>query len=387
MRISIIVTSYNYALFLRQAIDSALAVRWPDKEVVVVDDGSTDSSRSIIQSYGARIKALFKANGGQPSAVNFAYPHTTGDLIFILDSDDMLLPEAAEVAITAWYPGVSKVQSPTIVIDGAGEFTGAIYPNNFNVNYAPEMIKQRLLRTGIYPTASTTGNMWSRQLCDRVFPLPEGELDGVDSSLIVAAPLHGDVITLSTPLAKFRVHGNNLWSQTCFRPAKLSYYCRQEVVRTEYLVAKAKELNQHLDADRLLKRNYLHLMARIASHRLSSEHAYPGDRVSRLLWYGYMALLSEPSLSALTKALLLVWFTGVAIAPRSLARYLCELRYVSVSRPSFIRAILQSIGTLQRIQLMPGVDKPRGDDRSRQAPSVSTRGAFPPRTSAPDRFT
>ena len=364
MKVSIVITSYNYARFLRDAIDSALAVRWPDKEVVVVDDGSTDSSRAIIESYGERIKALFKANGGQPSAANFAFPQTSGDLIFFLDSDDMLLPEAAEVAVKAWYPGVSKVQCATIVIDAEGELTGSMYPNNFDINYAPKLIKRRLLQTGIYPTASTTGNMWSRELCDRVFPLPEGELDGVDSYLIVAAPLYGDVVTLSVPLAKFRIHGNNVWSQKRFSPAKLSYYCRQEATRTDYLVSRAQKLDLHLETDRLLRRNYLHLMARMSSYRLSAEHPYPSDRMPALLWYGYAALLSEPSLSALTKALLLVWFTGVAFCPRPFARYLCELRYVSVSRPSFIRALLQFTGTLKRIQPMQMQGGDHAEDRS-----------------------
>lgn len=349
MKISIIITSYNYARFLRDSIDSALAVRWPDKEVVVVDDGSTDASRAIIESYGGRIKPLFKANGGQPSAGNFAYPHSTGDLIFFLDSDDMLLPEVAEVVAKAWYPGVSKVQFPSVVIDGSGELTGTMYPNNFHLSYAPEIIRIRLLRTGIYPTASTTGNICSRTLCDRVFPLPEGQLDGIDSYLLVAAPLFGDVVTLPTPLAKYRVHGGNLWSQTRFNPAKLSYYCREEVGRTEYLVTRAKELNLQLDAEQLLDRNYLHLMARVSSWRLSPDHPYPGDRILRLLWLGCRALLSEPFISVLTKALLLMWLTGLAILPWFLARRLCELKYVSISRPSFIRVILQSIGTLQRV--------------------------------------
>ena len=64
MRASVIVTSYNYGRFLRTAIDSALAQTYP-AEVIVVDDGSTDESRQIIESYGSRIVSLFKSNGGR----------------------------------------------------------------------------------------------------------------------------------------------------------------------------------------------------------------------------------------------------------------------------------------------------------------------------------
>ena len=350
MKISIIITNHNYGQFLRDAIDSARAVRWPDKEVLVVDDGSTDCSRTVMESYGDQIKALFKAKGGQPSAANFAYPHSTGDLIFFLDSDDILLPEVAEIAIKEWNPAVSQVQFPMIVIDSAGKPTGTIYPNNLGVSCAMETAKQRLLQTGIYPNSPTTGNMWSRKLCGRVFPVPEGELTGIDSYLLMAAPLFGDVISLSTPLAKYRVHASNVWAQTRFDPAKLSYYCQQEATRTAYLVARAKELNLRLDVERLLTRNHGHLMTRLSSYRLSPEHPYPSDRIAQLLWRGYRAILSDSSLSAAAKALMLIWFTGVAISPRAVAEYLCEVRYVSVSRPSFLTAAMQSIGVLKRIR-------------------------------------
>src|ERR1700732_3260563 len=54
---SVIIANHNYEAYLRQAIDSALAVDWPNIEVIVVDDGSTDGSRDIIESYGSRIAA------------------------------------------------------------------------------------------------------------------------------------------------------------------------------------------------------------------------------------------------------------------------------------------------------------------------------------------
>ena len=99
MRISIVITNYNFGRYLGDAIRSALDVRWPDKEVIVCDDGSTDDSRDVIESFGDRIKKVYKANGGQPSAANAAFPLTTGDIIFFLDSDDLLLPQAAEVVV------------------------------------------------------------------------------------------------------------------------------------------------------------------------------------------------------------------------------------------------------------------------------------------------
>jgi len=67
MLVSIIITNYNYGQFLAQAIESALAQTYPQIEVIVIDDGSTDHSAGIIASFGERIFAVFKANGGQCS--------------------------------------------------------------------------------------------------------------------------------------------------------------------------------------------------------------------------------------------------------------------------------------------------------------------------------
>ena len=70
---SIIITSYNYERFLPRAIDSALQQTYPSKEIIVVDDGSTDNSRHIINSYGDRIIPSFKENGGLNSATNAGF--------------------------------------------------------------------------------------------------------------------------------------------------------------------------------------------------------------------------------------------------------------------------------------------------------------------------
>jgi glycosyltransferase involved in cell wall biosynthesis len=68
--VSVIVNNYNYARFLPDAIDSALRQTYGHVEVIVVDDGSTDESRVVIASYGNRIRAVLKRNGGQGSAFN-----------------------------------------------------------------------------------------------------------------------------------------------------------------------------------------------------------------------------------------------------------------------------------------------------------------------------
>ena len=157
MRVSIVITNYNFGQFLPDAIQSALDVRWPDKEVIVCDDGSTDNSRAVIESFSDQITAIYKANGGQPSAANAAFASITGDVVFFLDSDDLLLPQAAEVVMHVWDKETAKVQFPMIVIDQDGVSNGKVWPD-FRTAYPPEQIRAQLLRTGRYPTSSTSGN-------------------------------------------------------------------------------------------------------------------------------------------------------------------------------------------------------------------------------------
>src|ERR1700712_2880659 len=65
LRLSIIIPNYNYGNYVGLAIESALAVDWPDVEVIVVDDGSVDQSASVIRSFGERITAIFQDNATQ----------------------------------------------------------------------------------------------------------------------------------------------------------------------------------------------------------------------------------------------------------------------------------------------------------------------------------
>ena len=96
--VSVIINNYNYGHFLGEAIDSVLNQTYPNIEIVVVDDGSTDNSREIISSYQEKIISVLKENGGQASAFNAGFAASRGDIIFMLDSDDIFVPEkVAEV--------------------------------------------------------------------------------------------------------------------------------------------------------------------------------------------------------------------------------------------------------------------------------------------------
>jgi glycosyltransferase involved in cell wall biosynthesis len=86
--VTVLITNHNYGRYLRQAVDSALQQTYPRVEVLIVDDGSTDDSRTIIASYGDKLRAVYQDNGGQAKAVNAALPLVAGDILFVLDADD-----------------------------------------------------------------------------------------------------------------------------------------------------------------------------------------------------------------------------------------------------------------------------------------------------------
>ncbi len=97
--VSIIIPAYNVEKYLRECLDSALGQTFSDIEVIVIDDGSTDSTPEIIREYAARdprLKALTRPNGGPSRARNAGLDVSRGEWIVFLDSDDVLAPTAVE---------------------------------------------------------------------------------------------------------------------------------------------------------------------------------------------------------------------------------------------------------------------------------------------------
>jgi glycosyltransferase involved in cell wall biosynthesis len=87
--ISVIIAAYNNAQYLPEAIDSVLAQDYPAVELIVVDDGSTDDTRSVLAGYGDRLRYQFQENAGTASARNAGYHLSHGEYIAFLDSDDI----------------------------------------------------------------------------------------------------------------------------------------------------------------------------------------------------------------------------------------------------------------------------------------------------------
>jgi len=94
--ISVIVPTYNRAHFLPYCLESILCQTLQPFQIIVVDDGSTDNTPSIMEKYGGKIEYYRKANGGKSSAINFIRKYIRGSHIWIMDDDDIAIPTALE---------------------------------------------------------------------------------------------------------------------------------------------------------------------------------------------------------------------------------------------------------------------------------------------------
>jgi glycosyltransferase involved in cell wall biosynthesis len=224
--VTVLIISYNYGRFLRDAIESALNQTYRNIEVVVVDDGSTDNSREIIHNYGSRIVAVLKENGGQSTALNAGFAASRGEIICLLDADDSFDSCKVETVIPYSQQG-SMLYHPLRLQPGGGLFPSVIVAHTDFYDYA------RRYRFVPYIGSPTTGLIFRRDLALRLTPLPYVPMCA-DDFLVRGAALTGKVIAIPDVLASYRVHGANAW------------YTTQGQKSREYLIALEAYLNRKL---------------------------------------------------------------------------------------------------------------------------------------------
>jgi glycosyltransferase involved in cell wall biosynthesis len=194
--LTIVICNFNHERYLGEAVASALAQDYPATSVLVIDDGSTDRSVDIIASFGSRVQAVFKANGGQVSAYNLAIELVSSDYAIFLDADDVLYPNAVSEVVRAFEAGeYAKVQFRLDVIAAQGERTGSHVPHS-----DPPADCARLLRRGwLYPSPPASGNAYCLRALRRVFPVPESKDTryGADFYAIYGVALVGNVLPIA----------------------------------------------------------------------------------------------------------------------------------------------------------------------------------------------
>ncbi|VWX62860.1 conserved hypothetical protein [Burkholderiales bacterium 8X] len=205
---------FNYARFLPQSLESCLAQTVKPDQIVVVDDGSTDETPSVLADYAARhpqIQVIRQVNGGISSATNTALAACTGDVVLICDSDDTMVPERLEKVI-------AKLREP---IDGhlpgwVHHFLDRFSDTQSGLGYSPYYeggkgpegwLAELALRMASSPVLATASSLaFRREMLDAIGPLDDDRLMYQDIQLRTIGALLSPAAYIDEALGGYRVH-------------------------------------------------------------------------------------------------------------------------------------------------------------------------------------
>jgi glycosyltransferase involved in cell wall biosynthesis len=208
--VSVYTPTYNYGRFLGEAIQSVLDQTFQDWELIVVDDGSTDGTREVVDAFAdPRIHYVYQENQGNPAARNTALRLARGEYVACLDADD------------AWFP--EKLEKQVAKLDSLPPTVGLVYGNVYLFSDEDGSIIQRFLEVQIPPRGQVftkllpnegyfihdTAALIRREVFDRVGLYDESLLRFQDWEMWVRIARVYEVETLDEPLARVRRHSSN----------------------------------------------------------------------------------------------------------------------------------------------------------------------------------
>ena len=223
--ISVLINNHNYGRFLHRAIESVLNQTYPNVEVIVVDDGSTDDSRRIIAEYGESVVPVLKQNGGQDSAFNAGFERSSGDIICFLDADDWFVPtKLAQIAETfkrhsqaKWCFHSLRLEDPFThqSLGRTRAFPRTDQDNSTDCDFRQSM---RYGRLPFYPM-STSGLCLKRSLLNKILPMPETFIPtSADRYVRIAALGLAPGYYIAEDLTIQGIHGSNVSTLNKSRP-------------------------------------------------------------------------------------------------------------------------------------------------------------------------
>jgi glycosyltransferase involved in cell wall biosynthesis len=210
--VTALINTFNYGRFLPFAINSVLNQTYPNIEIIVVDDGSTDHTPEILASYKGKIRAVRTENGGQGHAFNVGIPLARGELIMLLDADDEWMPTKVErmVELAAKRPKAAMLYHRFQNIDKNGHDFGEPQPATLNDGD----YRAKYLRSG--------GSWWSPitsvlvlrpELVKPMLPIPTyAHREGADTVITDYCVVSHEIGALPETLTRRRLHGSNLYA-------------------------------------------------------------------------------------------------------------------------------------------------------------------------------
>jgi glycosyltransferase involved in cell wall biosynthesis len=197
--VSIVTPSYNQAAYLEETIRSVLDQDYEPLEYVVVDDGSTDGSREIVERYADRLAwSTAQENRGQVPALNRGFEHTTGEYMGYLNSDDTLLPGAVSRMAHELDsdPALLLVYGDARYTDEGSQVTGYLPSREFDV--------VRMVRAADNHIVQPS-TMWRREAWERYGPFDERGWYFFDFEFFLQFPPER-VRRIPEPLSTYRIH-------------------------------------------------------------------------------------------------------------------------------------------------------------------------------------
>ncbi len=240
---TVLIDTYNYGEYVEQAVASVLAQDFPaeEREILVVDDGSTDDTEERLRKFGETIRYFKKPNGGQASAFNFGFEHACGKVMALLDADDVWLPEKLGRVYEAFerHPGAGMVYHRVHLWDG----TKDVSEDTYFIPVSGRVTEDRsaLLR---YPMAGTSCLAFRREALQKLLPVPEALRFQADAYLTALIIFVAEVAAVPEFLGEYRQHGANLF-QTNAERASRDQIERRMTTREALLGEIEKWLQEH----------------------------------------------------------------------------------------------------------------------------------------------
>jgi glycosyltransferase involved in cell wall biosynthesis len=214
-KVSIVIPTHNMADYLPLALDSALAQGYPELEIIVVDDGSTDNTFKVLRPYLPHIRCFRQEREGVAAARNLALRLAEGEYVRFLDADDALSADAiaAQVNLLRQCPQVALVHGPAHVIDSNGRTRGlrrSPLPSGAATIVPSARAFRRLLR-GCDICASTV--MVRMTALRRVGPFRQESVPGEDWDMWLRFAAYYDQAYIPKPLGYYRIHRESATAQ------------------------------------------------------------------------------------------------------------------------------------------------------------------------------
>ena len=295
-RVSVIIPTHNHARFVTQAVDSALAQTCAALEVIVVDDGSVDDTRTRLARYGAQLRCIHQARLGVSAARNTGIRAAQGDCFVFLDADDRLAPDhlARQLPLLAARPECGLVYSGFQYIDESGLcIQGAVRPNRQG-----HLLKDLLRRRFFFPPGAAVVR---RDCLERVGLFDESCPAAADTDLWIRIARAGYAFGyVDRPLFHYRVVGGSMSSRNAAQ-------ARDEFIRLDKFFADP----DLADDIKLLKAEAYSVLY----YEFAAKYFHAGD-VEQGRDHIRAALSTCPTLFA-DKDWLLDWLAGYVLGPHA----------------------------------------------------------------------